>query len=137
MTRTFLTVAALAIFPVLLGAQTGKIPTGSVIFVAPGDFSTEISAAIMKKKVPVSLTTVQEKADYVLTAKTDAQKEGTGERVAKVLVLGGFAGSGKSRDTSVTLTSKDGIVVWAYQTNKAKAQSAAEGVAKHLKDTIK
>jgi hypothetical protein len=118
-----------------LAAQTLK--PGSAIFVAPGEFSPEISAAIMKKKVPVILTTIEDKADYVLTAETDAQKEGAAERVTKVLVLGAWAGSGRSRETAVTLTDKAGTVIWAYQTNKAKAQSAAEGVAKHLKDTVK
>ena len=58
------------------------------------------------------------------------------ERVAKVLVLGWGAGSGKSRETSIVVTDTNGTVLFAYNTNKGNFQSAAEGVAKNLKNHI-
>ena len=131
--------AFIVVFSVSVGlavAQPQRVPTGAVLFIESPDMGTAITAALIKKQVPVSVTTDREKATHILTAQTAAQKEGTGERVAKVLMFGGLAGSGKSRDTSITVADAAGSIVFAYNTRKADLQSAAEGVAKHLKNNI-
>ncbi len=118
-------------------AQGVPIPRGATVYIVPGEFSAAISAAMIKKGVPVTVTLDELTAEYRLTAETEAKREGTGERVAKVLMLGAFAGSGQSRDTSVIVTRvADNAMVWAYNTRKPNAQSAAEGVAKHFKNHI-
>lgn len=105
-----------------------------VLYVEPSEMGTAITAALIKKHVPVQITVDADKATHVLNATTDAKQEGTGERMAKVVMLGAFAGSGKSRDTSITIADKkSGAIVFAYNTRKADKQSAAEGVAKNLK----
>jgi hypothetical protein len=86
--------------------------------------------------VPVRITTDREKASYFLESVSEAKTEKTGERVAKVIMLGVWAGSGKSFDASVSITDKDGAVVFAYNSKKSNFQSAAEGVAKNLKQHI-
>jgi len=121
---------------VSLSAQAARIPSGAMLYVEPSDFSPALSAAILKKKVPVQLTTNRESASYFLAPVSEEDKEGTGERVAKVLVLGWGAGSGKSRETSIVVTDTNGTVLFAYNTNKGNFQSAAEGVAKNLKNHI-
>ncbi len=133
--KTAIALLIVALAPLSLFAQT-RIPAGSVLYVEPTDFGRAVAGAILKKQVPVSVTTDKTKAAYFLDTSTLAEKEGTGERVAKVLVLGGWAGSGKSRDSSVTVTNADGLIVFAYNTKKANFQSAAEGIAKHLKEHI-
>ena len=50
--------------------------------------------------------------------------------------LGGFAGSGKHFDATVTARNRDGIVVFAYNSQKGNFQSAAQNVAKNLKKHI-
>lgn len=120
----------------LASAQTARVPVGATLYIEPTDVSQALSAAILKKKVPVRLTVDREKASYVLTSVSVAQTEKTGERVAKVIMLGVFAGNGKSRDTSVSIVDADGAVLWAYTTRTPGLQSAAEGVAKHLKKHI-
>ena len=118
-------------------AQPPALPSQAVLFIEPSEMGSAIAAALIKKKVPVLVTTDKAKATHVLTATTSAEKEGTGERVAKVVMLGSFAGSGKSRDTSVTVVDAAGSLVFAYTTKKASLQSAAEGVAKHIHNHIK
>lgn len=118
-------------------AQVAPLPSQAALYIEPSEMGAAIAAALIKKQVPVYVTTDKEKATHVLTATTAAQKEGTGERVAKVLILGAWAGSGKSRDTSVTVVDAAGNLVFAYTTRKADMQSAAEGVAKHIKNHIK
>jgi hypothetical protein len=136
MKYTALLVVAFVALSSLASAQTTRVPVGAMLFIEPTDVSQALSAAILKKKVPVRLTVDREKASYVLTSVSEAQTEKTGERVAKVIMLGMFAGNGKSRDTSVSIVDADGAVLWAYTTRIPGLQSAAEGVAKHLKQHI-
>jgi hypothetical protein len=136
MKRALISLVGVCLAVVSLSAQSVGIPSGAVLYVEPTDFGQALTAAILKKKVPVQVTTNRENASYFLASVTAGQKEGTGERVTKVLVLGAFAGSGKSRDTSVTITNAAGTVLFAYNTKKVSIQSAAEGVAKNLKNQI-
>lgn len=121
---------------VTLSAQSARIPRDAVLYIEPTDFGQALSAAILKKKVPVRVTTDREKASYFLASSSEASKESSGERVAKVLVFGGFAGSGKSFEASVTITDVQSSVLFAYNTKKGNFQSAAEGVAKNLKKHV-
>lgn len=134
-TATFVLIAALA-SAASLQAQNGRIPADAMLYIEATDFGHALSAAILKKKVPVRLTTDKEKATYFLSSTSEAKQEKTGERVAKVLVFGAFAGSGKSFDASVSVTDVEGAVVFAYSSKKGNFQSAAEGVAKHLKQHV-
>ena len=119
-----------------VGAQSARVPRGAVVYIEATEFGQALSAAMFKKKVPIQITTVREQATYFLSSVSEAKKEGTGERVAKVLVLDMFAGSGKSFDASVSVTDADGLVVFAYSSKKGNFQSVAEGVAKNLKKHI-
>jgi hypothetical protein len=92
---------------------------------------------MVKKKVPLIVTTNREKASLFLEETSKADKEGTGERVAKVLAFGAFAGSGKSYEASVTLTNGDGLLLWAHNSKKGDIRRAAEDVAERLEEHIK
>jgi hypothetical protein len=112
------------------------IPAGSKVYVAPmpGGIDSYIVAGIIKKKVPVVVTTDREKADYEVTGVSESEKAGW----AKML----FLGSDASREqASIKVAEiKSGDVVFAYSVHKANSargkQSAGEACAKHLKEKI-
>jgi hypothetical protein len=110
------------------------------IFIPPTSdgFEVYLTAAMSKKKVPVAVSTVEEKADLVLKAsEVEVHKVGTGTKVLNCLFAycGGNADKGT---TSVQLINKDGLVIWSYSVNKGRGeknkQSLAEAIAKHLND---
>lgn len=118
-------------------AQSNTLKPNDVIYIEDSEFGQAMSGAIMKKKVPVLVTTARDKASFFLEESSKATKEGTGERVAKVLAFGAFAGSGKTYEASVRLTNTDGIVLFAHNSKKENIRSAAEDVANKLKDYLK
>jgi hypothetical protein len=108
------------------------------VFITPTDdhFETYLSAAIVKKQVPVTVTTKEEGATYVLkTTGVEVQKQSTGSKVARCL-FAYCAGMEDRGLTSVTLLKGD-QVSWSYSVNKGRGQknhqSLAEAIAKHLK----
>ena len=125
-------------------AQDGKsveqsskpIERNSYIYIAPieGGFDTYLSAAIIKKKVPVTVVTERSKADYEITGIAASEKAGW----AKML----FMGTDQSNDmASVKVVRiKTDEVVYGYSVKKGNSykgrQSAAEACAKHLKEKI-
>ena len=135
--RTLMT-AAILLVAVAAGAQTStKIEPNAVVYVEASDFGRALQAAIVKKKVPLLVTTNREKASLFLEETSKADKEGTGERVAKVIALGVFAGSGKSYEASVTMTNTDGLLLWAHNSKKSDIRRAAEDVAERLEEHLK
>jgi hypothetical protein len=112
---------------------------GRSIYLTPTDdhFEVYLSAALVKKGVPVNVTTTLDNATYVLKASgVDIQKQSTGSKFARCLFAycNGIEDRGS---TSVQLLSGD-TVVWSYSVNKGRGQknrqALAEAVAKHLKD---
>lgn len=124
--------------PILQPAEPAptRVQRDARLFIEPSEFGMALSAAILKKKVPVVAVTDRDKADFFVQTTSNATKEGTGERVAKILVFGGFAGSGKHFDASVTVANRDGAIVFAHNSKKENFQSAAENIAKELKKHV-
>ena len=92
---------------------------------------------VVKKKVPVVVTTKKEEADFIVSATSSEKKEGSAERVTKILAFGAFAGSGKEFNASVMVTNPAGDLAFAYNVKKGNFQSAAEAFAKNLGNHIK
>jgi hypothetical protein len=114
-----------------------SIERNSVVYIEASDFGQALQAALLKKRVPLLVTTNREKAQLFIEETSKADKEGSGERVAKVLAFGVFAGSGKSYEASVTLTNSDGLVLWAHNSKKPDVRRAAEDAAERLEEHIK
>jgi hypothetical protein len=112
------------------------IKPGAVLFIEPSEFGMALAAAILKKKVPVVAGTDREKAEFFVRTVSNAKQEKTGERVAKVLLFGAWAGSGRSFDATVTITNRDGAIIFAHNSKKENFQSAAQNIAKNLKKQI-
>jgi hypothetical protein len=113
-----------------------RIPPGAKLFIEPNEFGLALSAAVLKKHVPVATVTDAETADFAVRTTSSATQEKTGERVTKLILFGGFAGSGRRFEASVTITNRDGVIVFAHNTKKENSQSAAENVAKELKKHV-
>jgi hypothetical protein len=117
-------------------AEAKVIPPGSKVFITPieGGFDTYLSAALVKKEVPLTVTTIKDKADFEITAIAESEKAGWAKMA--------FLGSGQSNEqASIKVVNlKTGVVAFAYAANKGSAtrgkQSAAESCAKHLKARI-
>lgn len=135
--KLVLLAAAAVLVATVASAQTPTITPNSLVYVEDSEFGQALSAGMLKKKVPLLVTTNREKATFYLEETSKASQEGTGERVAKVLVLGAFAGSGKSYEASVTLTNADGIVLWAHNAKKSDVRRAAEDIAERLEEHMK
>ena len=118
------------------GPEPVKVPAGSKIYVSPeGGFDTFLTAALNKKKVPVTVVADKDKADFVLEASSQSEKAGW----ARTIFL---AQTGSSEEASVKLVNaKTSEVVFAYAVYKRNSvhgkQSSAEACAKHLKEIVK
>jgi hypothetical protein len=137
MTRMLTCGLAIALFVTSVFAQSPWVVPGNRLFVEDTPFGHAIAAAIVKKKVPVTVTLNKEQADFMVAENSEASKEGTGERVAKVIAFGVFAGSGKSFEATVTVSNPAGDVAFSYNVKKSNFQSAAEAFAKHLGEHVK
>jgi hypothetical protein len=62
-----------------------RVRPNATIFVENSEFGRALSAAILKKKVPVNVTTNRERADFFMEEGSNATKEGAAERVTKIL----------------------------------------------------
>ena len=67
-------------------AESKVIPPGSKVFITPieGGFDTYLSAALVKKEVPLTVVAIKEKADFEITGIAESEKAGW----AKMMFLG-------------------------------------------------
>ncbi len=125
----------LAVASVYAEKPDPKVEPGSKIYIEAADgFDTYLSAALQKKKVPVTIVSDKGTADFELDGVSDHQKPGWAKEV--------FLGQIHSDDNaSVKLVNlKTGEVVFAYAVDKKNTlhgrQTAAEACAKHLKEVV-
>ena len=135
MKRTLVALALLAL-PLSLAAET-RVAPGSSVFIEPTENGMHIAltAALSKKKIPLTVTTNKDTADYIISVVGDYKGAGFGKQI----MLGG--GARGEAHASITVAAKDGTVAYAYNVDKGSAvrglQSAAEACAKHLGEHIK
>jgi hypothetical protein len=98
-------------------APVAEAPRRPVLFISPmrDGFETDLSAAMTKKAVPVSVTANRELATLTLNV-----------------------ASSEEAGTAVAVVDRSGTVMWSYAVNKMRAaknrRSMAEDIAKHLKN---
>ena len=95
------------------------------------DFGAAISAALFKKKVPVTVVTEQEKADWTIKAISAQKEDSTGTKVAKI-AFGLWGGFSKFEGAIQVIDAKSSELLYAYNVKKGNFQSAAEAFAKHF-----
>jgi hypothetical protein len=114
----------------------GSLPQGSKIYIEATDgFDTYLTAALQKKKVPVTVVTDKRQADHELTGVSDHQKPGW----AKIAFTGSIHSDEQASVKLINLKTSE--VVFAYAVNKKNSlhgrQTAAEACAKHMKEAMK
>jgi len=96
-------------------------------------FDTYLSAAILKKKVPVMVVDDRSKADFIVTGGSHVDKAGWAKTI--------FVSPNPHAEASIAIkNAHGGNLVFAYNVDKSNAvranQSTAEACAKHLKAAI-
>lgn len=121
-------------------SETVPAPThitpGARIFIEPSEFGMALAAAILKKNVRVVSMTDSAKSDFFVQTASNERIEKGGERIAKALVFGGWMGSGRHFSATVTITNRDGAIVFAHNSKKENFQDAAQNIASKLKQHI-
>lgn len=155
-------VVTLLVFSAPVFAQTSPIHSGSTVYIAPMDgYETYLSAAIVKKHVPLVVVADKDKADYLIQS-TVAHKSlnssptvvvnntvNNGSQptnpVAESMQRGYEAGAAQRRalgETSASIAVIDAHssqVLFAHAAGKMgtnQLQNTAEDCAKHLKEFI-
>jgi len=135
MKRLVLVLMLLALAAVATIGQTEK-PT---LYITPttDGFEVYLSAAMVKKQVPVVVVTKEDGATLVLKASVvEIQQQSTGSKVARCLFA--YCAGIEDRGTTSVQLQKGDTVAWSYSVNKGRGQknrqSLAEAIAKHLKD---
>lgn len=100
------------------------------------DFGTALTAALVKKGVPVVVVTDVTKAQWTIKSVSSQKEDSTGTKVAKLALCGLFCGGGftKFEGTIQVINNESSAVLFAYNVKKGNFQSAAEAFAKHFKD---
>jgi len=113
-----------------------QIVAGSTVFIEPmNGFENYLAAAILKKKVQLTVVDNRNEAKYVISGTADEKKAGW----AKMAFMGNI-----HSDDAASITMADqrtGAMVFAYAVNKKSTmhgqQTTAEACAKHLEEQIK
>ncbi len=139
--RTLLVLLVLAVMSASLFAETkgATIASGSKIYIEAKDgnegFDTYLRAAFDKKKVPLAIVVDKDKADLVLVNTVISGKEPG----AAAIIFTGKRNANQDASASI-VDIKSGVVLYSYSVHKYNAvngkQSAAEAIAKHIKDKI-
>ena len=95
------------------------------------DFGASISAALVKKNVPVTVVTDITKAQWEIKSVSSQREDSTGTKIAKLAFVGG-GGFTKFEGTIQVIDVESSGVLFAYNVKKGNFQSAAEAFAKHL-----
>jgi len=137
----FLAILAALLTPLTLTAAVINSQNQPKLYVeASPNFTTAITAALVKKGVPVTVVEDQTKADFILkSSEVDSKEESTGGKIARCLFLDCIGVNGNSEVSVRLVRASDSAVVWAYQVRKGNAgplgvQSLSEAIAKHLKN---
>lgn len=126
--------AAPQALPAAITSASPHIAPNSHIFIEPMDgFETYLSAAILKKKVPVIIVDNKSKADYIVSGTSHVDKASWAKTI--------FVSPASSAGASITIKdAHNGDLAFAYSVSKYNAaraaQSTAEACAKHLKNAI-
>ena len=95
------------------------------------DFGAAISAALIKKDVPVLVVTDQAKSQATIRSLSTMMEQTTG----RAIVSGIFGGGGnKFEGTFQVIDNETTAILFAYNVKKNNFQSAVEAFAKHFKD---
>lgn len=124
-------------FPALAQQPRSQVlPAGARVYIAPmkDGFDDFLKAALVDKKVPVTVVADKSQAQYELTGHSETEKAGAAKKVFMMDWRSNEQASIQVADLS------SGEVVFAYSVNKKSSahgkKSTAEACAKHLKKKV-
>jgi hypothetical protein len=102
------------------------IPTNSKLYINPMDgFETYVTAALQKKKVPLTIVANREQADFELKGDIEKQKAGWAKTI--------FISPLPSIDATMQIINiKTGVVAYSISSTKNNAWRGKKGSAEHL-----
>ena len=98
------------------------------------DFGTAIAAALVKKKVSVTVVTDETRAQWTIKTVSSQKEDTTATKVAKLAFGLGGSGFSKFEGAIQVVDHESSAILFAYNVKKGNFQSAAEAFAKHFKD---
>jgi len=97
------------------------------------DFGSAITAALIKKGVPVAVVTDPAKGRWTIRATSSQKEDSTGTKMAKMAF--GFGTHFTTFEGTIQVVDNEtSEILYAYNVKKGNFQSAAEAFAKHLKN---
>lgn len=96
------------------------------------DFGVALSAALLKKNVPVLVVTDSTKAQLIIRSASSQREEKAGTKIFK-MAMGDYSSNSHFEGTIQVIDIQSSAVVFAYNVKKGNFQSAAEAFAKHFK----
>lgn len=137
--------------PALCLAQTPQIKSGATIYIEPMDgYETYLSAAIVKKHVPLVIVADKDKSEFTITSSVSQRVPN-----APAIVINntngqnnsgphsGYPTPGSFGSTNASISvidNRSSQITFAYAVGKSRntnqLQSTAEACAKHLKEFI-
>ena len=97
------------------------------------DFGAAVTAALIKKEVPVSVLTDPTKAQWTIRSVSSQREDSTGTKFAKIAFAGSFNFT-KFEGSVQVIDNTTSAVIYAYNVKKGNFQSAADAFAKHFKN---
>lgn len=107
-------------------AQT-RIPANSKVYINPmeGDFETYVTAALQKKKIPLTIVADRDKADFEIKGSVEKQKAGWAKTI--------FISPNPAIDATMQVINiKTGVVAFSNSSTKNAARRGRKGSAEHL-----
>jgi hypothetical protein len=99
------------------------------------DFGAALSAALVKKKVPVLVVTDHEKSQWTIRSMSSRREDSTGTKIVKIIAFGGGSFT-EFEGTIQVIDNESSAVLYAYNVKKNNFQSAAESFAKNFKKYV-
>ncbi len=96
--------------------EAGDWKTDSVV--KDVDFGSAIAAALMKKKVPVTVVADVAKSKWTIKSVSAQRRDSTVTKVASTVMRGPFGGSAKFKGTFQVIESEGSVVIFAYSKTK-------------------
>jgi hypothetical protein len=111
------------------------IPAQSKVFIAPMDgFESDLSAAFEAKHVPLQIVTQRDQADFEVKGTAESQKAGA----AKKIIMGSWHSREEASIQVFDIKSSEMVYAYSYHNDNSMhgKKSAAESIAKHLKEKV-
>jgi len=111
-----------------------RLFAGAKVFIEDeSEFGMALAASFIDKKVPLTIISDPEKADFVVRSASQDRKASSAEKVTRILAFGAFGGSGDRYHATVSILNRDGVLVFAYNVKKGNFQDAANSTANEIK----